>query len=1222
VISIEQGIERAEQLLGRKLNRAQTLVLKAVWDGTSYSDLARACTYDAGYLKDTGSKLWQSLSEKLGQKVTKQNVQVLLRQGCTAEANSGRRSIVPCRCDWGEAANVSVFYGRDAELDRLSQWLAPTATPRCVLLAILGLGGAGKTALSVKLAQQMQHEFEVVVWRSLRHAPLLTELLPDLMGAIDPQAEVTLLDNESAQLSRLMQQLQQQRCLIVLDNFESVLAAGAGGYQARYEGYGDLLQRLAEVAHQSTVVITSREKPIEIAYLAGDGLPVRILPLGGLDAEAGLKILAAKGLQGSIEQMHRLVEWYRGNPLALKIAATAIQDTWAGDLTAFFAQESRVLIGVDSLLAQQLDRLSPLEMQVMNWLTVNREPTTIADLQVDLQSAVSLSELVAVLSRLQGRSLVEATQTGFTQQPVIMEYVTAQLVERFYAEICSGQADWLDRVAVIKAETADYIRDAQSRSIVEPLAVKLRQTWGVQTIDRLYDLLSSLRNQQHTGYACGSLLNLWAQTQPDLSGRDFSGLTIRQAYLANVTLHRSSFANATFDRCVFAETFGGVVSVAYSPDGNLLATSHTNGEILIRQLETGKQLVIHKGHEHWVWAIAFSPDSQRLASASDDYQVKLWDVQTGICLKTFVGHTYSVDDIAFSPDGKTIATSSQDATIRLWAMDAPTSSTGTVSDCRILSEHTSRVWAIAFSPDGTILASGSEDHTIKLWELSSDTCVRTFCGHADWVKAITFSPDGTTIASGSFDRTIKLWDAKTGECLHTLHGHSHTITQVRFSPDGNTIASSSYDHTIKLWNRKGRCLRTLSGHSNRVWSIAFSPSGQQLASVGDDHATKLWHLQSGRCTRTFKGYTNTVLSIALSPDAQILASGHEDQTIRLWNYDRDQCIKTLYGHGDRVWSVAFATVDQRVILASGSADRTIRLWDFTSGQCLNVLNGHTSWVWSVAASPDGQSVPAELRGALIASASYDRTVKLWDIRTGKCMTTLTGHTAPVVSVAFSPDGQRLASSSFDATIKLWDVASQQCLRTLEGHENSVWQVAFHPRQPQLISASFDQTLKRWDLHTGNCLQTLKGHSGAIVSVAFDQTGDQLISGGFDHMLKLWDDRHCLQTLRQHEGLVSAVCFHPERSIALSAGFDETIRVWDVTTGANLKTLRAARPYENLNINDTTGLSDAQQVTLQALGALSVKSQVSQRQAVAAFLQSEPALSGRAVSADHLASMMP
>ncbi|MDB9539315.1 serine/threonine-protein kinase [Anabaenopsis arnoldii] len=243
------------------------------------------------------------------------------------------------------------------------------------------------------------------------------------------------------------------------------------------------------------------------------------------------------------------------------------------------------------------------------------------------------------------------------------------------------------------------------------------------------------------------------------------------------------------------------------------------------------------GHSHWVVSVAFSPDGQTLASGSVDKTIKLWDVKTGKFRDTLSGHSGSVCSVAFSPYGQTLASGSYDKTIKLWDMN-------TAKVRHTLTGHFNWVYSVAFNPDGQTLASGGDDKTIKLWDVKTGKLCHTLSGHSEWVRSVAFSPDGQTLASGSCDKTIKLWDVTTGKVRRTLSGHSDWVRSVGFSPDGQTLASGSYDKTIKLWDvRTGKLSHTLTGHSEWVRSVGFSPDGQTLASGSYDKTMKIWPLR-------------------------------------------------------------------------------------------------------------------------------------------------------------------------------------------------------------------------------------------------------------------------------------------------------------------------------------------------------------------------------------------
>lgn len=447
--------------------------------------------------------------------------------------------------NWGEAIDVAIFYGRSSELTILNQWLQA----RCRLIAILGMGGIGKTALSVKIAQEVQDEFEFLIWRSLRDAPPIEELLTTLIGLLSQQQETHLPQTVSGKVSQLIDYLSASRCLLVLDNFDTVLASGTrvGSYRQGYEGYGEMLHQIGERPHQSCLILTSREKPAEVAALQGEILPVRALQLKGLQIADAQAVLNAKGLVGSTADTQKLVECYQGNPLALKIAATSIHDLFDNNLTDFFEQGTTVFNGIGNLLAQQVSRLPAVEKKIMFWIAINREPVSAIELRADIVPTISRPELLEALESLRGRSLVEYTPAGFTQQPVVMEYMTKQLIERIYVELtgemgnATKMTSFLQTYALVKATAKDYIRESQIRTISEPIAEKLRADFASQEDieSQFKQILTDLQaksqaNSAMSSYAAGNLLNLLRQLKVDLTDCDLSKLRIWQAYLQDV----------------------------------------------------------------------------------------------------------------------------------------------------------------------------------------------------------------------------------------------------------------------------------------------------------------------------------------------------------------------------------------------------------------------------------------------------------------------------------------------------------------------------------------------------------------------------------------------------------------------------------------------------------------------------------------------------------------
>jgi WD40 repeat protein len=959
--------------------------------------------------------------------------------------------------------DVTQFYGRTGELQTLEQWIV---TERCRVVALLGIGGIGKSALAAKLVQQIQTQFEVVVWRSLQNAPPFEEWLETVLPILlQSQGEdIAVPSSLDGKLLKLMKGLRSCRCLLILDNAETILSAGqTGQYRAGYEGYGQLFKEIGEVPHQSCLLLTSREKPREIVPPEGKERSVRTLLLKGLNPEAGRELFHYKGIfAGTESQWERLVAHYRGNPLALKMVAAATQELFNGKIVEvlnYVQQGLAVFDDIRDLLQRQFDRLSEIEQEMIFWLAINREPNSLFELNRDVVTTASRRRLPDAIQSLLRRSLIEKEGERFFLQPVVLEYVTDQLVQCVSGEIASQTPERLRTHAFIKAQAKDYVREMQKRLIVEPISEQLLLQFGnSQALEQQLKTMLEQQQQQapQPNYIAGNLLNLLVHLQSNLRGCDFSELTVWQADLRQVNLTGVNFRNADLATSVFAETLSSVVSVSFNPDGSLLATGDVEGKICLWRVVDGKQVLTLKGHTGWIWAVTFSPDGKTLASCSHDSLIRLWDVQTidfeqsntanmaeisrfshvsETCLKTLRGHLSRVWTISFSPDGQMLASGSDDQTIRLWNAHDGTCLT-------VLQGHTSGVTSVSFSPNGQILASASDNSSIRLWSVHHGTTLKTLPGHTSWVWAVAFSPDGQTLASGSDDRTIRLWEVQTGTCRKTLQWHTDAsgsedasvrwVTSLSFSPNGQTLASGSEDASVRLWNvQDGTCFKLLQGHSSCVWAVAFNPDGQTLASGSEDVSVRLWDVQNGTCLKTFQGRTNGVRSVSFSPDGSMLASGSYDALVRLWDWQQETCFKALPGHTNWIWAVAFHPNGQMV--ASASEDQTIRLWDVQNSTCCQTLQGHTSWVCSVSFSPNGQ---------MLASGSHDDSVRLWDVRDGTCLRTLQGHTGWVWAVAFSPDGHTLASGSNDQTVRLWDVRSGICLKILQGHTAWIMSVAF------------------------------------------------------------------------------------------------------------------------------------------------------------------------------------
>jgi WD40 repeat protein len=546
-----------------------------------------------------------------------------------------------------------------------------------------------------------------------------------------------------------------------------------------------------------------------------------------------------------------------------------------------------------------------------------------------------------------------------------------------------------------------------------------------------------------------------------------------------------------------------VVSVAFSPGGKQLASASHDGTVKLWDADEGREIRTLRGHTNWVLGVAFSPSGQQLASACHDGTVKLWDAASGRPLRTWMAHNRGVACVAFSPDGKDLATAGADKLLKLW--DAATG-----KEKLSLAGHTDEVGHVAFSPDGNQVVTAGSDRTVRLWDLAGRQPIRTMWGHTGRVFAATFSPDGKRLASASVDQTIRMWDPASGEQVISLRGHTSWTTSVAFSPDGRRLASASHDETARIWDATmAEDAAIVITEGGLLKSVAFSPDGNRLASAGHDPRIKVWDAASGREALTLYGHRRQVLGVAFSPDSKRLASVSEDKTVRVWNaIDGREILKLpgpTAGFSNPGGRVAFSPDGQR--LAAASADKALRVWDAANGQELLVLHGHKGVVTSVAFSPFSRTpVSGFHRPPLLASASVDQTVKVWDAVNGGLIFTLLGHQDAVNCVTFSPDGNRLASASRDRTVKVWDLENGQEVLNLTGHAFAVYSAVFSPDGKRLASASADRMVKLWDTESGEETLNLTGHTDGIPCVAFSPDGMRLASAGYDRILRVWDAR--------------------------------------------------------------------------------------------------------------------
>jgi WD40 repeat protein/transcriptional regulator with XRE-family HTH domain len=1109
------------------------------------------------------------------------------------------RQVVQQRHDWGDAPDVAGFLGRAHELATLKRWVMED---HCRLVAILGLGGVGKTMLAARLAQEAAPSFERVFWRTVRNAPLLSEGLPRIIGVLSGQ-QLAAPAGEAAQLALVAQLLRERPTLLVLDNLETLLEPGVrqARYREGYGGFGELVEAFGEGRHRSCIILTSRETPPRMGAI-GDARAVRVLELGGLSVAEGQALLADKQLSGAEHDWANLVAHFGGNGLALKVVGESIRQLFGGQLGRFFEEAGPAVFGdIRQLLDEQVERSSAMEQYLLKRLAIERVAVGIPELLTDLTERVGRGAALEALEALRRRSLVEHAQPGvaFTLQSVVLEYMTDRLVEQVGDEIARGQPGQLLQHPLIRAQAKDFVRRTQERFIGEPILqhlVAARGSGGAER--RLLDLLDGWRDREpaEQAYGPGNVVNLLRLLRRDLKGVDLSHLRLRQVYLQDLDAQDASLADAGLAEAVLAEVFAPTLCTALSADGGYVAAGTVTGEVRVWRVADRTLVFAVAAHTGPVWSVALTADGRLVASGGGDDTARLWDVPSSRSLAVLEGHTAAVYSVALSTDGQLAATAGQDGTVRLWDLAFAASDRGEPSTARrpvsavspaaspsmgrslaVLDGHAAGVYAVTLSADGQLVASGGQDGAVRLWDWRGGRCLAVLEGHSAAVWGVALSSDTQLVASTGQDGTLHLWDANSGQRLAVLHGHTAGVRTVAVSADGQLVASGGWDGTLRLWDtRTARCLAVLEGHVGEVRGVALSADGSLVSSVGWDSTLRLWDSLTSQCLAVVRGHSDMVGSVALSSDGQIVASSGGDGTVRLWDAASGEQFNLLSGRMPFSRGMALSVDGHR--LATGDKDGSVRVWDSRSGQCLIVLEGHTGEVWAVGLSADGE---------LVAGAGQDGTVRLWDSRTGRCLVVVDASPGEVWGMALSADGRLAASGGGQGRVlQLWDTSSGRCLANLEGHTAEIWSVALSADGQLAASGAGDGTVCVWQTSSGRRAGPLGGHRAGVTGVALSADGQLLATGSVDTTVRLWDTRsgECHAILEGHTAGVWGVAMSGDGRLVASGGADGTVRLWDTASATQLRSLRSDRIYERMDITGLTGVTAAQRQALVALGA--------------------------------------
>lgn len=1085
-----------------------------------------------------------------------------------ADGHMGRRR---SRVSWEEAPDPEELFGRREEADYLGQALGNRVVQ---VVGIWGMGGIGKSALAAAVAREYARDFDFTIWRTLRNAPPLIQLLGALKLFISEQAITPDTTTERGLMLSLLELFKTHRCLLILDNFESILEqqSPSGEFRRGFEGYADLIALLADTEHSSCVLLTGREKPSVFVKRERRGDRVRSLALSGLSAENSADLQTKLALNGSRQDWQELVANFSGNPLALQLVADVIH-TQFGKTIRDFLDTGVVAFGdISLLLEEHIVRLSPLEGLLLHWLAIEREARTVAELINKTVISLAHSTVLSILNSLTRRSLVIVVSAGgYTLQNVVMEHLTERLIEHLFEEIRTGQLDALRTYGIAHAGLADYVRDQQRRVLLDPIQDRLEQIWSPSTVQqRLLQLLEKFRRQDwpDAGYGPSNILHLLIHLETVLDGLDLSHLALRYAYLVNTSLRQADLTGADLLSAQFAASLSTVMDVSFSPDGARLALALHDKRVQVWATHNTSHQMTYEGHTETVRCVRFDPSGRLLASSSDDFTIRLWHAESGRLLNSLTGHTDRVRQFRFIPDSQRIVSVSDDMSVRVW--DIVTGAC--VAELR---GHTGRVWSVAVSTDGTLCATSGIDSTIVIWNLIDHKSSTTIECVDFTIWALAFHPEGRWLATGADDGNIYVYDLLSKQQVQprVLRGHTSFVRSLTFATSGHHLISASDDRTVKVWDAGSwQCKITLLGHTSPLRAVTIHPLlSNIIASGGVDGSIRLWDIERGQMLSSIQGLGSTVLALSLHPNGKVVASCGSERLIKIWNYTEQRPTLRVLAHNDSVVDVAFDR--SGALCVSGSQDGTVKIWDTKTWEVLNEMtHGHPAI--SVDISPDGKSVAV----ALASSKVY-----VWPLF-GTQPSLMMAGVGWFRGVRYSADGKLLLGASEDNQIWIWQTGSGARLRTLSGHTSWVWTLAVCQFSSLIVSGSDDGTLRLWDGESGECLRVIEAHSNLVRSVAISPDGTRIASASADQTINVWrrDTGACIWSVA-HTHRISSVKFNPVDQTLISGSEDGTLRIWD-HTGNCLRVLGPDRIYEGMNIRDTRGLARGDVLSLKQLGA--------------------------------------
>ncbi|KAL6508204.1 hypothetical protein OROHE_021746 [Orobanche hederae] len=630
---------------------------------------------------------------------------------------------------------------------------------------------------------------------------------------------------------------------------------------------------------------------------------------------------------------------------------------------------------------------------------------------------------------------------------------------------------------------------------------------------------------------------------------------------------------------------------AVSSDGSFLVCACDDTIKIVDSSNAAIKSTI-EGDSEPVTALTLSPDDRFLFFASHSRQIRVWDLSSVKCIRSWKGHEGPVMGMACHASGGLLATAGADKKVQVWDVDGGFCT-------HYFKGHRGVVTCIIFHPDPNrlLLFSGGDDAIVKVWDLTSKKCAGTLEKHQSTVTSIAISEDGWTLLTAGRDKVVNIWNLKDYSCAITVPTYEALESVCAFgsaSPFASclssftqkngkeTIGSSSIQFVtvgergvVRIWNSDGAVLLfeqkssdlAVSSKKEEVkrgfTSAMMLPLGQGLLCATVDQQFLIYgvdkHADGGLnlfLRKRLIGYNEEIADMKfLGEEEQFLAVATSVEQVRVYDLASMSCSYVLTGHTDIVLCLDTCVQSSgRTLIVTGSKDKTARLWESQSQRCIGVGIGHLGAVGAVAFSRKNRN--------FFVSGSSDHMLKVWSLDgisddfgqvfNLKAKAVVSAHDKDINSLAIAPNDSLVCSGSQDRTACIWRLPDLVSVVVLKGHKRGIWSVEFSPVDQCVITSSGDKTIKIWAISDGSCLRTFEGHTSSVIRASFITRGTQFVSCGADGLVKLWTvkNNECLATYDQHEDKIWALAIGKQTEMIATGGGDAVINLWQDSTAAD------------------------------------------------------------------------